>query len=250
MADEERQRLSRISTLWTMVFQAHEGSPGTIGPAQAVLLQRYCGAIVRYLTVVVGDRDTADELAQEFALRMIQGKFHHAHPEKGRFRDYLKTCLFNLVREHFRKGKKQPARLDEEAVQPATPATESEEDTRFLNDWRTELLARTWEALEAHEQGTGQPQYTVLRYRTEHPEASSQAMAEELGLRLGKPLTAPAVRQALHRARERFADLLLEETGRSLETTDLDRIEQELIDLELLDYCREAVARRRGETKG
>jgi hypothetical protein len=53
------------------------------------------------------------------------------------------------------------------------------------------------------------------------------------------------VRQTLHRAREKFAVLLLDEVARSLQTDDLDRIEQELIDLGLQSYCRSALTRRR-----
>jgi len=54
-------------------------------------------------------------------------------------------------------------------------------------------------------------------------------------------LTAAGVRQTLHRARVKFAELLVAEVGRSLETSMPDRIEQELIDLGLLPYCREAL---------
>jgi hypothetical protein len=58
-------------------------------------------------------------------------------------------------------------------------------------------------------------------------------MAQVLGHRLGKPLTAAAMRQTIHRAREKFADLLIDEVARSLQTGDVERLEQELIDLGL-----------------
>jgi RNA polymerase sigma-70 factor (ECF subfamily) len=54
-----------------------------------------------------------------------------------------------------------------------------------------------------------------------------------------------AVRQALHRARDRFADLLLEEIRHSLTEPTPDRLEEELLDLGLLDYCRPALDRLR-----
>ena len=55
---------------------------------------------------------------------------------------------------------------------------------------------------------------------------------------------AGGVRQTLHRARERFADLLLDEVIQSLDHPDAERLEQELIDLALLEYCRPALERR------
>ncbi|MBV8265921.1 MAG: hypothetical protein JO252_06210, partial [Planctomycetaceae bacterium] len=48
-------------------------------------------------------------------------------------------------------------------------------------------------------------------------------------------------RQALHRARERFADLLIDQVANTLGDSD---VEQELIDLGLIDYCRPALRRR------
>ena len=49
----------------------------------------------------------------------------------------------------------------------------------------------------------------------------------------------------LRRARERFGELLLEETSRSLSDAGLDRVEEELAELRLLIYCRAVIQRRR-----
>src|SRR5437667_167879 len=77
---------------------------------------------------------------------------------------------------------------------------------------------------------TGQPYYAVLRCRSDHPELRSPQMAERLSSQLGKPLTAAATRQLLHRARERFGDLLLDEVIHSLANPTAEQVEQELID--------------------
>jgi RNA polymerase sigma-70 factor (ECF subfamily) len=72
-------------------------------------------------------------------------------------------------------------------------------------------------------------------------------MAEQLSATLGKPLTAAGVRQTLHRAREKFADLVLEEVLHSLATPTVEQLEEELTELGLLDYCRPALKRLKDE---
>ena len=84
----------------------------------------------------------------------------------------------------------------------------------------------------------------MLRWRAEHPQAAAAELAEELSARGGRAFTDAGVRQTLHRAREKFSALLLEEVARSLETADPTRIDQELIDLGLFSYCRPARERR------
>lgn len=245
MADEPMDaRLSRINTLWTLVHQANqEGNERN--DAQGRLLERYSGAVYRYLMGAVRDTAIADELFQEFALRFIQGKLHSARAEKGRFRDYVKTVLFNLVNTHYRKSNRQPFQAESLILESAS-ATSDQADLDFSHSWRDEVLARTWEALAELEKQTGSLYFTMLDYRTRHPDADSTTMAAQLAKELNKPLTAPGVRQTIHRARDKFADLLLEEVARSLQNDNVDEVEQEVIDLGLHSYCADAIKRRRG----
>ena len=66
-----------------------------------------------------------------------------------------------------------------------------------------------------------------------------------VGALLGKPYTPESIRQALHRAREKFAGLLLEEVERTLDAPTPDELEAELIALKLLSYCQKALDKRR-----
>src|SRR3954462_13104217 len=101
--DELDQHLSHINTMWTMLHQAHRGAPDEAAAARQALMQRYCGAVFRYLLRAVRDPSVAEDLTQEFALRFIQGRFGHADPEQGRFRNYVKAALFRLVQDHYRE---------------------------------------------------------------------------------------------------------------------------------------------------
>ncbi|HEX6986705.1 MAG TPA: sigma-70 family RNA polymerase sigma factor [Planctomycetaceae bacterium] len=231
-------------TEWSVVRGAHAGAPEEVLSAQEQLLDRYGGAARRYLLAAVRDQHAADELFQEFALRFVRGDFRRADPERGRFRSFLKTALYHLVIDYQRRHRRGPETFGSGSFQPADldPDPGLSEES-FLNSWREELLSRAWGALEELERTSGGHLYTVLRLRAERPEMNSGRIAEELGARLGAPYTAGNVRQMLHRAREKFAEFLVHEIAQSLEEPTADEIEDELIDLNLLEYCRPAIGR-------
>jgi RNA polymerase sigma-70 factor (ECF subfamily) len=242
---EQTDRLSLIATRWSLVFQAHQGERTAISAAQQALLERYCGAIYRYLRAVLRDADTTEELCQEFALRFVRGDFKHADPARGRFRDYVKSALYHLIVDHHRRRQKRLQPLPTDSSQlPAQEPDFGQADQEFLQRWRAELLDCTWHGLQAVERQTGRLYYTVLRWRADHPQAPALQLAQQLQDQLGKPFTDNGVRQTLHRAREKFAQLLLEEVARSLQTSEPDRLEQELIELGLLAYCQPALDQR------
>jgi RNA polymerase sigma-70 factor (ECF subfamily) len=239
--DSLNQRLSRISTQWSMVFQAHASPTDAAAEAQRRLLQRYSGAVYRYLLGAVRDPDVAGELAQEFALRFVRGDFRRADPDRGRFRDYLKTALIHLVTDFRRAQKEWPRALPPEGPEPAAPAAESvHPDQAFLASWREELLDRTWRTLAE----VNAAYHAVLLCRIEAADLSSAELAGRLSAQLGKPLTAAWVRKTLQRAQGKYADLLLEEVSHSLGTSAPELLRQELHELNLLPYCRSALERR------
>jgi RNA polymerase sigma-70 factor (ECF subfamily) len=239
------QRLSQISTLWSLVLQATQG-PEAATSAQEQLLKRYGGAVYRYLLAVVRDPNLADDLAQEFALRFVRGDYRRVDPQRGRFRNFVKTVVLNLVTDHRRRQKVRPPLLPPDAPEPAIKADATEEqDRQFLDCWRHELLTRAWEALAAHEKQADQPLYTVLRFRADHPDLRAAQLAEQLSVPLDKPVTDNWVRQVLYRARKLFADFLLDDLVQSLENPSLAQVEEELLDLGLLEYCRPALERRK-----
>src|SRR4051812_88927 len=90
-------RLSQIHTRWSLVFEAHQDPGDQARRAQQALVQRYGTAIYRYILGAVRDPDVAQDLAQDFALRLVSGDFHKADPGKGRFRDLLKTSLYRMI---------------------------------------------------------------------------------------------------------------------------------------------------------
>jgi RNA polymerase sigma factor (sigma-70 family) len=246
--DEEilQSRLSRISTMWDILMHSRRPSPSAADQRWAVLLQRYQGAIYRYLLGAVRDADAADDLFQEFALRCLQGAFRGADPHRGRFRDYLKTALFHLIVDYQKKQQKRPLPLNLEVAEPqAPPETPPESERRFLDSWREDILFRAWEELAQAERSGGQPYYSVLKFRAENPGAASDTMAARLSEQLSpeRPFTETGIRKTLQRARTRFAEILIAEVANAMENPTNDELEQELNDLGLLPYCRSTLHR-------
>ena len=240
-------RLSRISTIWSKVLKANRG--GVEGDADALeeMIHRYHGAVYRYFLGAVRNDDTADELFQEFALRFARGGFRNANPGKGRFRDFLRTVLINLIHDYGRAKKRRMDSLSPDGPEPADSSDDLALEDSFVVSWREELLDRAWRRLAELEAHEGQPYHTVLQFRAANPEARSGEIATAMTEQLqpANPFTDVGIRKLLQRAREQFADGLIEEVGSSLSTTDLSRIEGELIDLDLLAYCKSALERRR-----
>jgi RNA polymerase sigma-70 factor (ECF subfamily) len=236
-ASEWQAHLSRIQTEWTRLLNPLEDTSKS-------LLLRYYGAAFRYLLALVQDAAVAEELAQEFAVRFLNGHYRNVHPERGRFRDFLKTSLRNLARNHWRKQQKDqqqiPAALDFDPAAPPDP----KDDDGFVAGWRQELLERTWEALAGFEKATGKPYAALLTLKAEEPGLRAEELARRLAASSNKILSAEALRQTLHRARETFANLLLDEVQQTLPSSDRDQLAEELIELQLIDYCRQALKNR------
>jgi RNA polymerase sigma-70 factor (ECF subfamily) len=251
--NQDDLRLSRIDTLWSVVRQANESDAANARRAQEELLERYGGAVRRYLLGSLRNEDAADEVFQEFSLKLVTGAFQKADANFGRFRSFLKTTLFHLIVDYQRRGKRNAAQqlVGDAPDRPLPEDRLAEEDAAWTKSWRDELLVKGWKALAKVEEDTGTPYYAVLHYRSEHPDDRSQDIASALNAandgKLKKPLTSASVRVLMHRARELLADQVLDLVHESLDNASLDECEQELIDLNLLEYCRPALERRRGE---
>lgn len=228
-------RLSRMATQWSAVFEAHAGRADAAGAARNRLVVRYSGPVYRYLLGAVRDPDAAADLCQEFAVRFLRGDFRRADPGRGRFRDYLKTALSNLVNDHHRSRQAQPRPLAPDSPDPAEPSGDD-----FLAVWRQGLLDQTWAALR-DENPTF---HAVLLLRIESPEMPSPEMAARLTERLGKPMSPENVRKSLQRAHAKFADVLIDRVAESLDDPSPEALEAELQALDLWRYCRSALERR------
>jgi RNA polymerase sigma factor (sigma-70 family) len=225
---EQPARIDEIATQWSLLRLAHQSSIRVAGPARNVLVLRYSRAIRGYVGAMVKDVEDADELAQEVVVRLLQGNFARANPERGRFRDMLKVAVRNVVLTYWTQ-KRRRAKVDVDVTQLPGVGEERQIEEEWTAAWQRSVLDMTWAAMEdyacAHPQSMS---WMLLRLRADHPEDDLTQLAARFAQQTGKSLRPAALRQQLRRARLRFAQLLVEEVAKSLDDPNPERVEEEL----------------------
>src|SRR5262245_11605767 len=97
---EEPSELDLIATEWSQVHDSKH------------FMARYAVAVRRYLEALLKNAQDAEDVAQSFFLRVVEGGFDRANPERGRFRDYLKIGVRNAAVSFLRKQQRQPRAMD------------------------------------------------------------------------------------------------------------------------------------------
>jgi RNA polymerase sigma-70 factor (ECF subfamily) len=237
-SDDVESRLSKIDTLTSRVRQAIRGPGESDRQAQAEMFERYRLAVYRYLLGALRDEQAADEVFQRLWEKVLTGGLQGFDPQKGRFRNYLRTILSRLVCDHRNERHERKEIPGADVPEAADPSADA--DQLFSQSWTRTLYDLAMQALkEAH------PTYhAVLRLREEDPDLSSAAMAERASRALGVAMEASNWTQYLHRARERFSDLLLQEVIRSLGHPSRDELLDELRAVGWHSHLRAALERR------
>lgn len=240
--EEVSLNLGNINTRWSMIRQAHDVDDGRESGSQAreALVMRYASAIRKFVTIVVKDDHMADELAQDAIVRLLKGDFSGADPNRGRFRDLLKTAIRNMARNSW--GKSQRRSSVDYDLQLVDSGESDELDELWTKECRDMFLATAWKNLEEWESSTpGSVGFTVLRLRSQYPEDSSTQMAERLSKEKGKTFCPDNTRQQLRRARVRFADYLVAEIADGLGEPTPENLKDELVALGLYSSVRDVL---------
>ena len=225
-------RIDAISTRWSLLRLAHGTHPDTT-KARQMLVLRYSSAVRRYVGAILRQGDDADELAQEVVLRLMRGDFAGADPTKGRFRDFLKIAVRNMIHNHWAKSNRR--QTETLATEPLS--TDTERDQAWLGVWQKSVLDHALESCRAEESMSGA--YTLLKLRIEFPEATSEALAEKLSAKLKVTIKPDACRQMLRRARFKLAEALVDEIKNGLDDESPARVLDELAALGLLEQVKD-----------
>src|SRR6516165_5634358 len=116
--EDSAQELAAIGTDWEVVLD------------KAAFVKRYARPIHHYLLALTRKPEAAEDVAQEFLLRVTEYGFPRVRRERGRFRNYLKAALRNAALNYLRPQRHEKTTVYDLAQLPA-PA-ESEPDQVWL----------------------------------------------------------------------------------------------------------------------
>jgi len=211
------------TTNWSVVLEAQGPTP-----AAEAALEKLCRTYWRPIYGFVRRQGTvpeeAKDLTQGFFLLLLERRDLQAvRKEKGRLRSYLLTSLKHFLtneRNRARAVKRGEGRrlipldqLDEGEGAGFEPADTSTADQIYERRWALALLDQVLTRLgEAYRAANNAVLFERLRaLLTDEPGRPSQAqIADELGM------TENAVKQAFHRLRERYRELLREEIAHTV----------------------------------
>ena len=246
--ESPNRRLSQIETVWSVVRQATSDRPADRRNAQDALIAIYEASIRSYLIACLNDPHAADEVFQDFGLKLSRGDFASADPSRGRFRSFVKSVLYRLVIDYHRSHMKMAARRlhHNDMFEPAVHEEPViDDDERFERSWKEGLLQYAWAQLREEQEDHGHHYYTMLKLRAEHSDWSSSQLIDAMKTKSGRQFSSSAVRVALHRARKRFAEFLLDAVAASMPNDSRAELENELISLDLMRYCGDIFRERR-----
>lgn len=226
-----------IPTRWSLVRIDTTNQQANGAEQRRLLVLRYASAIRRYVGAIVRATDDADELSQDVIMRLMRGDFAGADPSRGRFRDLLKVAIRNMIRNHWDKSKR---RQTADANLDSIGSEDDSQDRQWTSAWQKSVLDHTWHRLDNDEPAGKGPNMAskVLRLRVDHPDDSSEQLAQRLSQQLGTEIKPDAFRQMLSRARKRFVSYLIDEVKSGLDDESDERLDEELAALQLLHWLK------------
>lgn len=214
------------TTSWSLILRAASADDEEARLAVALLCEAYWYPVYAYIRRQGSSAADAEDLTQGYFARFLEKDFiRDVHPDRGRFRSFLLVSVRNFLnnerdreRALKRGGGRRLVSLDAEraearlAAEPQDPATP---ETLFEKSWAQTVIGRVHERLEQEAARRGAAD-RLARLRPflagSEPEGTYAAIAREWGV--GET----AVRVALHRLRRRFAELLRQEIGRTVDS--------------------------------
>lgn len=211
-----------MTTDWSLVLSAQ-----CLSPAAAEALERICRNYWRPLYTFVRregyQREEAQDLTQAFFARFLERRDLDAvRREKGRLRSYLLASLKNfLANERSRANTKKRGEgrrlipLDEltrEADVDLGAQSHLSADRIFERSWAVTLLEQVFVRLNAEYGATGKTQL-FERFRNLLADEDRQPQSE---IARDLAMNENAVKQAFHRFRQRYREILREEIARTV----------------------------------
>jgi RNA polymerase sigma factor (sigma-70 family) len=220
------------TTHWSVVLCAGRRGGPEADEALAELCRRYWLPLYAYARRRVADANEAEDLTQEFFARLLEkNALARASPERGRFRCFLLTAMKNfLANERDRanaqkrsgRGRLSLDRYAAESQLRLEPGHDLTPERAYERQWALTLLEVVMGRLQAECAAAGKARHFELLKAaiTGERQAPYAAVAAQLGV------SEDAARQAGHRLRKRYRELLREEVAHTL--ADPGDVEEEI----------------------
>jgi len=205
------------TTRWSLVVAAGDPRPTNARSALVSLCENYWYPLYAYLRRRGYSADQAQDLTQEFFLRVLEGRYlDRADREKGRFRSFILTSLKFFVadegdRDRAQKrgsGKLEPLDfLSGEERYQREPAHDETPERIFERRWALSVIDRVIDKLREEFVHHGRPEHfeRLKVFLLGHSDAPYAALAREMNTSEG------ALKVAIHRLRKRYRELFRQE---------------------------------------
>jgi RNA polymerase sigma factor (sigma-70 family) len=220
------------TTRWTLVVAAGDSDRKEARSAIVSLCENYWYPLYAYLRRCGYSRDRAQDLTQEFFIRVLEGRYlDRADPEKGRFRSFLLTSLKFFVADEadrdraHKRGGGTVVPLEFSSAEDRyqrEPADDETPERIFERRWALSVLDRVVERLRNEFVQHGRSEHferfkVLLLGQSDAPYA---ALAREMKTSEG------ALKVAVHRLRKRYRELFRQEIADTV--ADPAQVESEL----------------------
>ncbi len=225
------------TTHWSLVIGAGRAGGREADAALAQLCQRYWYPLYAYVRRRVHDVSEAQDLTQEFFARLLEKNvIAAASRERGRFRNFLLAALKNFLANEWDKanaakrgGGRAPISLDlgtAESRLSLEPTHDLTPERLYERQWALVLLELVVARLEAEFAAAGKSrQFEILK-----PALTGDRAAIDYAAAAGElAISEDAARQAAHRMRRRYREILRDELAQTV--ADLAEIDDEIRDL-------------------
>lgn len=217
-----------LTTHWSIVLRASREDDSDARDALAFLCQRYWYPLYVFVRRKGIDAQHAEDVTQGFFARLIEKHvLEQAVPSRGRFRSFLLASLQNFLANELdhanaqkRGGGQRLLPIDVEAGESRfrfEPSDEMTPERIFDRAWAVQLLEVVVGRLrdEFADRGKAAEFEAFQSFLAGKPADSSyDEFAAEIGI------SAAAARQAVHRLRKRYAELLRAEVAETVATED------------------------------